>query len=574
MKQKFQKTALIIAIASITACSQYSSTSETKNDVIVEVEEQVLYKDISTTAEDKISFAQKQSVKAKSYEKKEHDALVASRVMASPLVSTPIYAQPYPQENRENYTHFKDNAIKLAQNDPVSTFSIDVDTGAYSNMRRMLNQGVVPPKDAIRVEELINYFSYDYPKPISNEQPFSISTELAPSPWNSEAQLLHVGIQGYEIDNSQRPASNLTFLVDVSGSMNSPDKLGLLKSSFKLLTKNLRKQDKVAIVVYAGAAGTVLESTSGENKSKILQALDKLTAGGSTNGAAGINLAYQIAEDNFIKNGINRVIIATDGDFNVGTTNFEQLKELAERKRDSGVSLTTLGFGSGNYNDALMEQLADAGNGNYAYIDTLKEANKVLIEEMSSTLMTIAKDVKIQIEFNPLIVSQYRLIGYENRVLNNEDFNNDKIDAGEIGAGHSVTALYEIILNGNKGWVEPLKYQNTDNQRSYTNELATLKVRYKQPTQDKSQLIVKTLDTNSMLNSVNHSSNNFKLSAAIAGFGQILRGGKLTSNFNYQDVQNLVKQTINQDHHGYRGEFLQLVSLAESLTSHQVSNVE
>lgn len=574
MKQTFQKTALIIAMASITACSQYS-TIETKNDELVEAEEHVSLEDTGTRDKNNIINIQKQEVKAKLAVGKKYEAIATSAVMAHKLMPSPIYSLPTPAENRENYKNFKDNTIKRVQNEPVSTFSIDVDTGAYSNMRRMLNQGVIPPKDAIRVEELINYFSYDYPKPKNKEQPFSISTELAPSPWNPEAQLLHVGIQGYEVDNFQRPASNLTFLVDVSGSMNSADKLGLLKSSFKLLTKNLRKQDRVAIVVYAGAAGTVLESTSGENKSKILQALDKLTAGGSTNGAAGINLAYQIAEDNFIKNGINRVIIATDGDFNVGTTNFEQLKELAERKRETGVSLTTLGFGSGNYNDALMEQLADAGNGNYAYIDTLKEANKVLIEEMSSTLMTIAKDVKIQVEFNPMIVSQYRLIGYENRILNNEDFNNDKIDAGEIGAGHSVTALYEIVLEGQKGWIEPLKYQKDKDTSAYTNELATLKVRYKQPTENKSQLIVKTLTKEALLDSVNDSSNNFKLSAAIAGFGQILRGGKLTAQFNYEDVQNLVKQTIAQDQYGYRGEFLQLISLAESLTTtQQASHVE
>ncbi|HHL32307.1 MAG TPA: DUF3520 domain-containing protein, partial [Oceanospirillales bacterium] len=356
--------------------------------------------------------------------------------------------------------------------------------------------------------------------------------------------------------------------------MNSADKLGLLKSSFKLLTKNLRVQDRVAIVVYAGAAGTVLDSTPGNQKSKILQALDRLSAGGSTNGAAGIKLAYQIAEDNFIKGGINRVIIATDGDFNVGTTNFEQLKELAERKRQSGVALTTLGFGTGNYNDALMEQLADAGNGNYAYIDTLKEANKVLILEMSSTLMTIAKDVKIQIEFNPALVSQYRLIGYENRLLNKEDFNNDKIDAGEIGAGHSVTALYEIILTGDQGWLEPLKYQSNVDNNSATNELATLKIRYKQPDADKSQLIVSTIYKTQLLDNINQTSNNFKLAAAVAAFGQLLRGAKMTNDFSYADIQQLVKASSADDRYGYRGEFLQLLTLAESLTKTVVNHVE
>jgi Ca-activated chloride channel family protein len=571
MQKSFNKV-LFLAIASLTACSHNSTESKVKvttesSETIKVTNAEKAIADYVIIEESKIKPSTKNVMPRLAYEQ---------QAIRGDLVSL---SKPYPNpitsiSNTENYTHFEDNPIRIANIDPVSTFSIDVDTGAYSNMRRMLNQGVIPPKDSIRIEELINYFNYDYAVANNSHQPFSINTELAPSPWNENSQILHIGIQGYEVDTNLRPASNLTFLIDVSGSMNSANKLGLLKSSFKLLTKNLRKQDRVAIVVYAGAAGTVLDSTSGNNKSKILQALDKLTSGGSTNGAAGINLAYQIAEDNFIKEGINRVIIATDGDFNVGTTNFERLKELAERKRKTGISLTTLGFGSGNYNDALMEQLADSGNGNYAYIDTLKEANKVLIEEMSSTLMTIAKDVKIQIEFNPLIVSQYRLIGYENRILNNEDFNNDKIDAGEIGAGHSVTALYEVVLNGNKGWIEPLKYQSKQDTEDYSNEIATLKVRYKQPKSDTSQLIVKTLNRKDSVDSINQSSNNFKLSAAIAGFGQILRGGRLTNNFSYEDVQTLINQTISQDKHGYRGEFLQLVSLAKNLTTQQAYHVE
>ncbi len=559
MQEIIKKIALVIAVASITACSQYKSDSN-GNALAVEETEQVIVTGKRVLRKPKLQR-----------EKKVNTGMLYDTALSPSIVSIP---RTYQQSNTENYTHFKDNGIKLVQNEPVSTFSIDVDTGAYSNMRRMLNQGIVPPKDAIRVEELINYFNYNYPIPKNTNQPFSLITEFAPSPWNNNAQLLHIGIQGYKVDNSERPASNLVFLVDVSGSMNSPNKLGLLKSSFKLLTKNLTKNDKVAIVVYAGAAGAVLDSTSGDKKSKILQALDKLNSGGSTNGAAGINLAYQIAEENFIDKGINRVIIATDGDFNVGTTNFEELKELAQRKRDSGVSLTTLGFGSGNYNDALMEQLADSGNGNYAYIDTLKEANKVLVEEMNSTLMTIAKDVKIQIEFNPLIVSQYRLIGYENRILNNEDFNNDKIDAGEIGAGHSVTALYEVVLTGDKGWVEPLKYQNNDTKQSYSDEIATLKVRYKAPDGNKSKLIIKSLNKNDLLSDITQASEDFKLSAAVAGFGQLLRGGKMTGNFNYQTVQKLVKSTLNGDDFGYRGEFLQLVSLAKSLTNTQAIRVE
>ncbi len=566
----YKKTILALAIASITACSQYKEDKEfVKTNInqavtvdLIEAEEVAIIGNRTTSLN--------KPKKARPLVRKEAYKMGAAADQMNYYMPASPMVEPY----NENYTHYKDNQVKLVQNDPVSTFSIDVDTAAYSNMRRILNNGQVPPQDAIRVEELINYFSYNYPKPETNEQPFSISTELAPSPWNEEAKLLHIGIQGYEVEKSQRPDSNLVFLVDVSGSMNSANKLGLLKSSFGLLTKNLTQNDKVAIVVYAGAAGTVLESTSGDKKSKIMQALDKLDAGGSTNGAAGINLAYQIAEENFIKDGINRVVIATDGDFNVGTTNFEQLKELAERKRETGVSLTTLGFGSGNYNDALMEQLADAGNGNYAYIDTLKEANKVLVQEMSSTLMTIAKDVKIQIEFNPLIVSQYRLIGYENRVLNNEDFNNDKIDAGEIGAGHSVTALYEVVLNGDKGWVEPLKYQSNNKKKPFSNEIATLKVRYKKPAGNTSKLIVNTINNNQFQEKISQTSNNFKLSAAVAGFGQLLRGGKMTQNFSYKEVQNLVKQTMTDDNFGYRGEFLQLVSLAESLTKTVANHVE
>jgi Ca-activated chloride channel family protein len=571
-----KKSLLLIAIASVTACSQYDNktiaTQEKDNAVILLEEEK------NSPAVDKFEYTGRPAVKLLAQEqvvtglalKKEYDANYY------PHRSTQVtsYINNPPIENRENYQHFDDNGVKLVSNDPLSTFSIDVDTASYSNMRRMLNQGTLPPHDSIRVEEMINYFDYNYPIPQSSTQPFSINTELAPTPWNKDSKLLHIGIQGYEVEHSQRPASNLTFLIDVSGSMNSADKLGLLKSSFKLMTKNLTSKDRVAIVVYAGAAGAVLDSTAGNEKAKILQALEKLNAGGSTNGAAGIKLAYQISEDNFIKGGINRVIIATDGDFNVGTTNFEQLTELVVREKEKGISLTTLGFGNGNYNDHLMEQLADKGNGNYAYIDTLKEANKVLVTEMSATLMTIAKDVKIQIEFNPLIVSQYRLVGYENRILNNEDFNNDKIDAGEIGAGHTVTAMYEIVLTKDKGWLEPLKYQDSNKSKPYSNELATLKVRYKQPESDTSKLLVKTISSKQILDTIDTASNNFKLSTSVAAFGQLLRGGKMLKNYSYNEISQLVKQTLVDDQHGYRGEFLQLVTLAKSLSDTQVHHVE
>lgn len=566
-----KRTILFLSIAAITACTQ-TATDYKKEGEVSEADETRPY--VLTVEEAEANRVNSPKPSKQDYSGMNHRYAKTKTVDASGYAMPSDKFNIIPDENRENYNHFDDNVVRIVKSDPVSTFSIDVDTGSYSNMRRMLNQGVIPPHDSVRVEEMINYFNYQYPNPDLSKQPFSLTTELAPTPWNSHSKLLHIGIQGYEIDNSRRPATNLTFLVDVSGSMSSPDKLGLLKQSFKLLTKNLRVEDRVAIVVYAGAAGTVLDSTSGKDKSKILQALDKLTAGGSTNGAAGIHLAYQISQDNFIKDGINRVIIATDGDFNVGTTNFEQLTELVSRKKEQGISLTTLGFGSGNYNDHLMEQLADKGNGNYAYIDTLKEANKVLVNEMSSTLMTIAKDVKIQIEFNPNVVSQYRLIGYENRVLNNEDFNNDKIDAGEIGSGHTVTALYEIVLNGEKGWVEALKYQKENNDTPFSNELATLKVRYKDPDADSSTLISKVIETETSAKNLNDSSNNFKMSAAVAGFGQLLRGGKMLNQFSYDDVRKLAGQTLSNDSYGYRGEFLQLVSLAESLTDSHANNVE
>ncbi|MCK5480979.1 MAG: VWA domain-containing protein, partial [Gammaproteobacteria bacterium] len=412
----------------------------------------------------------------------------ANKIMqAYDLAQLRVASEPL---NRENYAHFSDNPLQRVAEDPFSTFSIDVDTGAYSNMRRMLNAGNRPVKDALRTEELINYFSYDYPRPGNKARPFSIATEVGPSPWNPDTHLLHIGIQGYDVPRAQLPASNLVFLVDVSGSMQSPDKLGLLKSALRLLVRELKADDRVSMVVYAGASGVVLEPTAGDQKATITAALDGLTAGGSTNGGAGIRMAYALAQQAFIKDGINRIILATDGDFNVGTVDFEMLKQLVEDRREHGIGLTTLGFGSGNYNDHLMEQLADIGNGNYAYIDTLSEARKALVDEMSSTFMTIAKDVKIQVEFNPATVAEYRLIGYENRALAREDFSNDKVDAGEIGAGHSVTAIYEIALTGSAGQrLDGSRYQPEQRVTASTRELALVRVRYKAPDSDTSSLI-------------------------------------------------------------------------------------
>jgi Ca-activated chloride channel family protein len=468
--------------------------------------------------------------------------------------------------NRENYADFDDNPVQRVTENPVSTFSIDVDTGAYANVRRLLRAGQLPPQDAVRAEELINYFSYDYAPPNDPRTPFSVVREIAPAPWNADNYLLHIGIQGYQPASREVPNANLVFLIDVSGSMNSPDKLGLLKSSLKLLTRQLDANDSVSMVVYAGASGVVLEPTPGNQRARIIAALDRLQAGGSTNGGAGINLAYAMAEQAFIPDGINRVLLATDGDFNVGTTSIEMLKDLVEEKRNSGIALTTLGFGTGNYNDHLMEQIADVGNGNYAYIDTLNEAQKVLVDELHSTMLTIAKDVKIQVEFNPAVVAEYRLIGYENRLLQREDFNNDKIDAGEIGAGHSVTAVYEISLVGSRGQLsDPLRYQDESITTPTGKEIAFLKMRYKAPDSRQSKLLEWAIERAEMLDDVRQASADFRFSAAVAAFAQQLRGGDYTGEFTYADITALANTARGKDPYGYRGEFVGLVALAESL---------
>jgi len=501
-------------------------------------------------------------------------APVTGTVMA-PRFSTNDLALRLPSEplDRENYAHFNDNPLVRVVEQPVSTFSIDVDTGSYSNVRRMLNAGQLPRHDAVRVEEMINYFGYDYSLPKSKSVPFNISTEIAPTPWNKSTYLLHVGLKGYEVPKQQLPASNLVFLIDVSGSMRSENKLGLLKKAMSLLTQQLRPEDKVAIVVYAGASGVVLNPVNGNQKAEILTALEQLQAGGSTNGAAGIRLAYRLAEQSFIQSGVNRVIICTDGDFNVGTVSFEALKNLIEEKRKTGISLTTLGFGSGNYNDHLMEQLADHGNGNYAYIDTLMEARKVLVEEMSSTMQTIASDVKIQIEFNPAIVSEYRLVGYENRVLAREDFNNDKVDAGDIGAGHTVTALYEISLVGaGADRIDPLRYGKSSVQhRGHQSELAHLRLRYKLPGETRSKLLQQVVQHKDVQKNLAASSDHFRFAASVAAFGQLMRGGKYTGEYQLDDVVQLARESRGKDPHGYRSEFLSLAGLAKTLSGSQAA---
>jgi Ca-activated chloride channel family protein len=477
----------------------------------------------------------------------------------------------YPVD-RDRYINFDDNGIKLVHRDPVSTFSVDVDTASYSNIRRMLEmEGRLPPMDAVKVEEMINYFSYDYSLPESMDTPFSVATEIARSPWNPDRYLLQIGLKGYEPVAEQRPPANLVFLVDVSGSMMDQNKLPLVKRSLRLLVNKMQPEDRIALAVYAGAAGLVLESTPAAQAGKILRSLEQLQAGGSTNGGAGLQLAYDVAAENFIEGGINRVIIASDGDMNVGIADHEALKSLIERKRKSGIALTTLGFGSGNYNYALMEQLADIGNGNASYIDSISEAQKVLVNEMNSTLLTIARDVKIQVEFNPALVSQYRLIGYENRILNREDFRNDKVDAGDIGAGHTVTAFYEIALVDSDDTLLPeLRYSQPESSQkdfSPAGELAYVSLRFKQPDAHVSKEIGQAVMVSSIVESMNQATRNLKFAAAVAGFGQILRGGKFTGDWNYENVADLARNSRGNDVHGYRSEFIRLVELADTLES-------
>jgi Ca-activated chloride channel homolog len=479
-----------------------------------------------------------------------------------------VFAQPAPGEG-ENYIATSDSAVKQAAVEQVSTFSIDVDTGAYSNVRRFLMNGQLPPKDAVRVEELINYFSYDYPRPEAGDAPFRVTTAVERTPWNNETYLLHVGIKGYEPPAGERPAANLVFLVDVSGSMDQPDKLPLLKAGMKMLTDQLRDDDKVTIVVYAGAAGLVLEPTAGKDKAKIKAALDRLQAGGSTAGGEGLALAYAKAKEAKIDGGINRIILATDGDFNVGVTSIEQLKDMVAEARESDVSLTTLGFGEGNYNDALMEQIADVGNGNYGYVDSAKEAKRLLADQLSSTIQTIAKDVKIQIEFNPAVVAEYRLVGYENRALNREDFKNDKKDAGEIGAGHTVTAIYEIALKGSKGLaVDPLRYGEHADERADPNatEFAFLRLRYKAPDGDVSTEIGAPLLI-SALQEPGAAPSEARFATAVAAFGQRLRGGDYIGAFGYDQIAEVARESRGADGEGYRAEFIELVEMAKALDS-------
>ncbi len=469
--------------------------------------------------------------------------------------------QPMPGDiDRERYPQAEANPVRSVQAEPVSTFSIDVDTAAYANVRRFLNAGELPPKDAVRIEELVNYFDYDYPLPTSRERPFAPVVSIVPSPWAGDKTLLHIAVQGYDAPPDRRPPLNLVLLLDVSGSMNEPDKLPLVKKSIEILLESLTEQDRISMVVYAGASGVVLEPTSGVEKGKIRDALDRLSAGGSTAGGEGLERAYALAEANYRKGAVNRVILATDGDFNVGIADPDRLKDFVERKRETGVYLSVLGFGAGNYNDALMQTLSQAGNGVAAYIDTLNEARKVLADQMQSALLPIADDVKIQVEFNPGQVAEYRLIGYETRMLNREDFNNDRVDAGDIGAGASVTAIYELTPVGGRTLIDPLRYAAAAPATPKGGEIAFVKIRYKPPGASDSILIERAITQRDAYRDISEAPEATRFATAVAGYGQLLRGDPFIDprRFGWDDVIALANAARGEDPFGYRAEFVSL----------------
>ena len=546
----------------LAACS--ASNDEPAASVVAppKMKQEVLHE----AADGNASYAPQPSVAAGSMEaRKAVPQLMPMIAPAAPLADSAAFG--YQDVYREQYQKIESSPVQAVAQQPVSTFSIDVDTGAYANVRRFLNDGSLPPKDAVRLEELVNYFPYAYPKP-EGDVPFSVATELATTPWNPETRLLRVAIKAADLSAAELPPANLVFLVDVSGSMDRREGLPMVQSTLKLLVDQLRPQDRVALVTYAGNASVVLESTAGSEKAKIRSAIDQLSAGGSTAGESGIQLAYQEAQKGLLKGGINRILLATDGDFNVGISDFETLKQLAADKRKTGVSLTTLGFGTDNYNEQLMEQLADAGDGNYAYIDNLREARKVLVDQLSSTLAVVAKDVKIQVEFNPAEVSEYRLLGYENRALKREDFSNDKVDAGEIGAGHTVTALYEVVPVGAKGWLEPLRYTQANEKPGKAGEIAWLRLRYKAPEGGASQLVERPIGKG-QATPINQASEDLRFAAAVAAFAQQLGDAKYTGDFSLADSARLARGAKGEDPFGLRGEFVQLVELAQSLQTPQ-----
>lgn len=485
-----------------------------------------------------------------------------------PSPSTPIPADmaQHQAPDTAKYQGYDDNPWKRVAQDPVSTFSADVDTASYANIRRFLQRGQLPPQDAVRAEELINYFDYNYAAPTAeSKHAFTVHTHIAPAPWEPTHQLIRIAIKGKDVAKENLPPANLVFLVDVSGSMSPTDRLPLVKSALKLLTQQLRAQDKVSLVSYANGTRIVLAPTSGESKAQIIAAIDSLAAGGGTNGEAGVKLAYNLAREAKIESGINRVLLATDGDLNIGVYDPNELKALVERERKSGISLSTLGVGDNNYNDALMKKLADHGDGSYHYLDSLQEAHKVLVNEMTSTLAVIAQDLKLQVEFNPQQVQEYRQIGYELRKLKREDFNNDQVDAGDVGAGHSVTALYEIIPSGAQGTSDPLRYQQSTAAPSATatsgKEVAWLKLRYKKPGEDKSNLVEVSIETKS-----NNGDQDFRFATAVAAWAQWLRGSKSIAHYGPQEILTLAKAAKGADPYGRRGEFIQLVELSQALS--------
>jgi Ca-activated chloride channel homolog len=489
------------------------------------------------------------------------DPMIAPAPMPEPPVVDEV--------NRDKFPEFKSNSVVAVAEQPVSTFSVDVDTSGYSSLRRALNQGVLPDLEAVRIEEMVNYFPYSYAGPEKAEDAFKANVTVTPTPWNPNTKLLHIGIKGYDLTAAEQKPANLVFLLDVSGSMDEPDKLPLLKSSFRLLVNKLKPTDTVSIVTYAGDAGIVLEPTKVSQKAKILNAIDTLQPGGSTAGEAGINAAYALAEQAFVKDGVNRIMLATDGDFNVGASSDEDLKKLVEEKRKTGVFLSILGFGQGNYQDGLMQTLAQNGNGIAAYIDTLSEAEKVLVQEATSSLFTIAKDVKIQVEFNPARVSEYRLIGYETRHLNNEDFNNDRVDAGDIGSGHTVTAIYEMTPKGAPGQTnDPLRYKTNNEPDTYaasTGEYAFVKIRYKLPAEAASRLVTQPVTDQNVVADVAQAPEDVRFGIAVSAFGQKLRDEDATANYPLAEIERLAASGKGADAFGYRGEFMKLVRLAGGL---------
>ena len=486
-------------------------------------------------------------------------------MMVNQRSRTAAEARPL-RTDTERYQKQPENPVKAVAQEPVSTFSIDVDTGSYANVRRFLNNGRLPPKDAVRIEEIVNYFPYSYPLP-SDGRPFAVHTQTVDSPWQPEAKLVKIGIQAQDTAKKNLPPANLVFLVDVSGSMNSPDKLPLVKKTLRLLTQQLRPQDKVTIITYASGEKLVLSPTSGKDKDTILRAVNSLEAGGATSGERALRMAYEEAQKAFVKNGINRILLATDGDFNVGVADTETLKSMVAEKRKSGISLSTLGFGTDNYNEEMMEQIADAGDGNYSYIDSEKEAKKVLQHQLTSTLATVAQDVKIQVEFNPAAVKEYRLVGYTNRTLRNEDFNNDKVDAGDIGSGHSVTALYEIIPQGKTGWLADSRYQKAPAADGSKNEYAYVKVRYKLPGQSASKLIEQPVPARSI--PLSQADADTRLALAAASYAQQLRGGEYNGKLDWSAIEKMAAATRAKDPYGFIAEFKELIGIAKSLSSKQ-----